>query len=44
MINEADRLQLQVIVCSHSMPHALVRRSRIVSLWGDGQSNRENEA
>jgi len=41
MINEADRLQLQSMVHSRSMPHALVRRARIVLLSGDGQSNRE---
>src|SRR5215472_6033407 len=41
MINEADRLQLQSMVRSRSMPHSLVRRARIVLLSGDGQSNRE---
>jgi putative transposase len=41
MINEADRLQLQSMVRSRSMPHSLVRRARIILLSGDGQSNRE---
>ena len=40
-INEADRLQLQSMVHSRSMPHSLVRRARIVLLSGDGESNRE---
>src|ERR1700751_2532763 len=40
-INEADRLQLQSMVHSRSMPHSLVRRARIVLLSGDGASNRE---
>lgn len=40
LINEADRLQLQSMVRSHSMPHSLVRRARIILLSGDGQSNR----
>ena len=41
MINEADRLQLQSMVRSRSMPHSLARRARIILLSGDGQSNRE---
>jgi len=41
MVSEADRLQLQALVRSRSMPHSLVRRARIVLLSGDGQSNRE---
>jgi transposase len=41
MITEADRLQLQAMVRSRSMPHSLVRRARIILLSGDGQSNRE---
>jgi transposase len=41
MINDADRLQLQSMVRSRSMPHSLVRRARIILLSGDGQSNRE---
>lgn len=41
MINEADRLQLQAMARSRSMPHSLVRRARIILLSGDGQSNRE---
>ena len=41
MINEADRLQLQSMVRSRSMPHSLVRRARIILRSGDGQSNRE---
>ena len=36
MINDADRLQLQSMVCSRSMPHSLVRRARIILLSGDG--------
>jgi transposase len=40
-IGEADRLQLQALVRSRSMPHSLVRRARIVLLSGAGQSNRE---
>jgi len=40
-IEEADRLQLQALVRSRSMPHSLVRRARIILLSGDGQSNRE---
>ncbi len=40
-IDEADRLQLQAMVRSRSMPHSLVRRARIILLSGDGQSNRE---
>jgi putative transposase len=41
MINDADRLQLQSMVRSRSMPHSLVRRARIILLSGDEQSNRE---
>src|SRR5215813_1854347 len=41
MISEGDRLQLQSLVRSRSMPHSLVRRARIVLLSGDGESNRE---
>jgi transposase-like protein len=41
MINDADRLQLQSMVRSRSMPHSLVRRAHIILLSGDGQSNRE---
>ena len=41
MINEADRLQLQSMVRSRSIPHSLVRRARIILRSGDGQSNRE---
>ena len=40
-IDEADRLQLQSMVHSRSMPHSLVRRARIILLSGDGASNRE---
>ena len=40
-IGEADRLHLQALVRSRSMPHSLVRRARIVLLSGAGQSNRE---
>src|SRR5690349_21818949 len=41
MVTEVDRLQLQAMVRSRSMPHSLVRRARIILLSGDGQSNRE---
>jgi transposase len=41
IIKEADRLQLQSMVRSRSMPHSLVRRARIILRSGDGQSNRE---
>jgi len=41
MINDADRVQLQTLVRSRSMPHSLVRRARIVLLSGEGRSNRE---
>src|SRR6202165_4044651 len=41
LIGEADRLQLHALVRQRSMPHALVRRARIVLLSGEGQSNRE---
>jgi transposase len=40
-INQADRLQLQSMVHSRSMPYSLVRRARIVLLSGEGESNRE---
>jgi transposase len=40
-ISDADREQLQALVRSHSMPHALVRRAQIVLLSGEGNSNRE---
>jgi hypothetical protein len=40
-MGEADRLQLQALVRSRSMPHWLVRRARMVLLSGAGQSNRE---
>src|SRR6201982_4214468 len=40
-IDEADRLQLQSMVHSRSMPHSLVRRAQIVLLSGEGDSNRE---
>jgi transposase len=40
MISEADRLQLQSMVRSRSMPHALVRRAQIVLRSADGASNR----
>ncbi len=33
-IDEADRLQLQAMVRSRSMPHSLVRRARIILLSG----------
>jgi transposase len=41
VIGEADREQLGALVRAQSMPHALVRRARIVLLSGQGQSNRE---
>jgi transposase/transposase-like protein len=41
MISDADRVQLQSLVRARSMPHALVRRARIVLASGDGLSNRE---
>jgi transposase len=41
MVSDGDRTQLHAMVRSHSMPHALVRRARIVLLSGEGQSNRE---
>jgi hypothetical protein len=41
MVSDGDRTQLNAMVRSHSMPHALVRRARIVLLSGQGQSNRE---
>ena len=41
MINEADRLQLDSMVRSRSLPHSLVRRAKIVLLSGGGKSNRE---
>src|SRR5215469_7741525 len=40
-ISDAERAQLRALVRSHSMPHALVRRARIVLLSGEGNSNRE---
>jgi putative transposase len=40
-ISDADREQLDAMVRPHSRPHALVRRARIVLLWGEGKSNRE---
>ena len=40
-ISEANRLQLRSMVRSRSMPHWLVRRSQIVLLSGEGESNRE---
>jgi transposase len=40
-IGEAERLQLQALVRSRSMPRSLVRRARMVLLSGAGQSNRE---
>ena len=39
-IKQADRLQLQSMVRSRSLPPSQVRRSRIVLLAGEGQSNR----
>jgi transposase len=41
VIGEADREQLGALVRAQSMPHALVRRARIVLLSGQGKSNRE---
>lgn len=41
MISDADRLQLNSMVRSQSMPYSLVRRARIVLLSGEGKSNRE---
>ena len=40
-IDEADRLQLQSMVHSRSMPHSLVRRAQIVLLSAAGAANRE---
>jgi hypothetical protein len=40
-IGEAVRLHLQALVRSRSIPHWLVRRTRMVLLSGAGQSNRE---
>jgi transposase len=41
MISEADRLQLDSMVRSRSVPHSLVRRAQIILLSGAGKSNRE---
>jgi len=41
LIGEAERLKLQALVRSRSMPQSLVRRARIVLPSGEGQSNRE---
>jgi transposase len=41
VVSETDREQLRSLVRSQSMPHALVRRARIVLLSGEGKSNRE---
>ena len=41
MISEADRLQLDSMGRSRSLPHSLVRRAKIVLLSGEGKSNRE---
>ena len=41
VVSDADREQLGALVRSQSMPHALVRRARIILLSGQGQSNRE---
>jgi transposase len=40
VISESERSQLESIVRSRSMPHALVRRAKIVLLSADGNSNR----
>ena len=39
-ISPAERSELQTIVRSRSLPHAVVRRARIVLLSADGTSNR----
>ena len=36
MINDADRVQLEALVGSRSMPHSLVRRAQMVLLSGEG--------
>ena len=41
VVSATDREQLRSLVRSQSMPHALVRRARIVLLSGEGKSNRE---
>ena len=41
VINDADREQLNALVRSQSMPHALVRRAQIVLWSGEGHSHRE---
>jgi transposase len=40
VISEAERRDLEALVRSRSMPHALVRRARIVLRSADGASNR----
>jgi transposase len=41
VVRDADREQLSALVRSQTMPHALVRRARIILLSGQGRSNRE---